>query len=214
MDARRIPFLLLALDALICAVAAIAGGRRPNYYFIEGQVITWVNALQILAICAFAVAVYRARALRNERAAAMFWLLVAAGSLYLAADEVYEFHENAGAFLHESRFPRPPLLNGFGDLILLAYGLAALVICAIWRRELLSDRPALLFLALGGALLMGSEVIDFFGVHQGRERFWWSVSEESLKLLGFCAILGGVMLRWIADRRRAPPLTELPPVVA
>jgi len=40
--------------------------------------------------------------------------------------------------------------------------------------------------------------VDFFGVHQGRERFWWSVTEESFKLIGFGLVLGALI-----DRLRA-----------
>ena len=203
MNVRRIPLLLLLLDVVVCAIVALAGGNRPNYYFYEGRFITWLNAAQIVAACIVAIGIYRARTAGNERGAGVFWILVALGSAFLAVDEIFEIHENLGMRLREAKLPRIPVVNGWGDVVLIAYGLAALAVCLRWRREIAANREALLYLALGGALLVGSELIDIFGIHQGRERDWWSVAEESQKVLGFAAILGGLIIRWIDARRDA-----------
>ena len=48
---------------------------------------------------------------------------------------------------------------------------------------------------LAVAFLVLSELVDFLGVHQGRERFWWSVTEESSKMIGFGLILGALIDR-------------------
>jgi hypothetical protein len=192
-----IPVALIALDLVICVVAAAAGGNRPNRHFVEGELITWLNALQLLLTAVIAVAVFgkRLRQARGAGESARFWLLVAFGSLFLALDEVLTFHESLGQFLRESHLPRLPLLNGWGDAVLLVYGIVVMLICWWYRRELLANSQRFRFLVLGALFLVISELVDFFGVHEGRERFWWSVTEETFKLMGFGALLGATAMR-------------------
>ena len=123
------------------------------------------------------------------------WPLVSLGSLYLAADETLEIHESIGHYAHDGGVPRPPLLNGYGDAVLLLYEL--LVLCVAWRyrAELFRHWRSTQVLMLAVAFLVLSELVDFFGVHQGRERFWWSVTEVSSKMIGFGLILGALIDR-------------------
>jgi hypothetical protein len=205
MTARRAMLLIVVLEAMFCAAVARAGGNRPNLHFIEGGIVTWVDAFQILLLSIFAVAVYRARRTENDSFGAAFWLVVAAGAVYLMLDESFEFHEQIGQFLQQRRLPRPPLVNGWGDVVLIAYALPVLLVCWLFRREIVADPEILRYLLLGAGVLILSQLIDTFGVHQGRERFWWSVAEESTKLIGFGILLGTVILKWtkLRQTRRA-----------
>jgi len=196
MAARRAVLLIIVIEAVFCAAVAKAGGNRPNLHFIEGGIVTWVDAFQIFALSVVAVAVYRARAAEDDSAGAAFWLIVAAGAIYLSLDESFEFHEHIGNFFQTHHFPRPPLVNGWGDVVLISYALPVLGICWWFRREILADREVLSYLLLGAGVLVISQMLDTFGVHQGRERFWWSVSEESSKLIGFGILFGTVILKW------------------
>jgi hypothetical protein len=201
MTARRAMLLIVVLEVIFCAAVARAGGNRPNLHFIEGGIVTWVDAFQILLLSIFAVAVYRARATGNDSFGAAFWLVVAAGAIYLTLDESFELHERLGDFLRERRLPRPPLVNGWGDVVLIAYGIPVLVVGWLFRREITADPEVFRYLLLGAGMLVLSQLVDTFGVHQGRERFWWSVSEESAKLVGFGILLGTVILKWSKVRR-------------
>jgi hypothetical protein len=209
MTARRALILIVVLEAVFCAAAAHAGGNRPNLHFIEGGIVTWVDAFQIVALSLTAVAVYRARSAQDDSFGAAFWLVVAAGAVYLSLDESFEFHERMGQFLRDHHFPRPPLVNGWGDVVLISYAFPVLGVCWWFRREILADPEVLRYMLIGGAVLMVSQAIDTFGVHEGRERFWWSVSEESTKLIGFGILLGAVIVKWSKvrlARRAAVPL--------
>src|SRR5215218_315164 len=92
MTARRAVLLIIVIEAVFCAAVAKAGGNRPNLHFVEGGIVTWVDAFQIFALSVVAVAVYRARAAEDDSAGAAFWLVVAAGAIYLSRDESFEFH--------------------------------------------------------------------------------------------------------------------------
>jgi hypothetical protein len=196
MTARRAILLIVLIEAVFCAAVARAGGNRPNLHFVEGGIVTWVDAFQIFALSVVAVAVYRARAAGDDSAGAAFWLIVAAGAIYLTLDESFEFHEQLGNYFQTHRFPRPPLVNGWGDVVLISYAFPVLGICWWFRREILADREVLGYLLLGAGVLVISQLLDTFGVHQGRERFWWSVSEESSKLIGFGILFGTLILKW------------------
>lgn len=204
MTARRAFLLIIGVEALFCTGAAIAGGNRPNTHFIEGGVVTWLNAFQIAMLSLVALAVYRARASQRDAFGAVFWIFVAVGAIYLTLDESLELHEQMGQFLRQNRLPRPPLVNGWGDAVLAAYAIPVFAVCWRYRRELFADREVLSYLILGGLTLVLSQAIDTFGVHQGRERMWWSVSEESAKLLGFGILLGAVLVKWSKTRESVP----------
>ena len=206
MTARRALLLIVVLEALFCAAVAKAGGNRPNLHFIEGGIVTWVDAFQILLLSLVAVAVYRERAGGNDSFGAIFWLVVAAGAIYLTLDESFEFHEHIGQFLHDIKMPRPPLVNGWGDVVLISYAFPVLGICWLFRREITADPEILRYLLAGAGVLVISQLLDTFGVHQGRERFWWSVSEESAKLIGFGILFGTVILKWskVRQSKRTP----------
>jgi hypothetical protein len=204
---RRIVLLIMGIEALVCAVAAIAGGKAPNYHFIEGGVITWLNAFQIMLLSLAAVAVYRERRALNDIPGGFFWILVAIGAVYLALDELMEFHEHLGRVFKDNHAPRPPLVNGWGDVVLASYAIPVVAVCWSFQREMLADREVLGWLIVGGLILVVSQLLDTFGVHEGKDRMWWSVSEESTKLIGFGTMLGAMLMKWLRVRaaRRVEP---------
>ncbi|MFN0070167.1 MAG: hypothetical protein ACKVVP_01595 [Chloroflexota bacterium] len=205
MTARRALLLIVIVEAMFCAAAAFAGGKQPNLHFLEGGIITWVNTAQMVILSLAAVAVYRARSSLDDPSGAALWIFVAAGAVYLSLDESFEFHEQMGQFLRQSHLPRPPLVNGWGDVVLATYAIPVLGVCWWFRRELVADREVLTYLIIAGGVLVLSQLIDTFGVHQGRERYWWSVSEESSKLIGFGIILGTLIVKWSKTRAVAEP---------
>lgn len=198
--ARRAPWGILALDALGIALALgaalVAGEGRPDRHFREGGLVTWLNTLQLVAAGGVSLAILaaRRRAAPPERSGALFWLIVAAGSLYLALDELLVVHEQFGKYLrvvlHVSLQPLKT-----SDLFLLGYGLGALSVCLLYRRELRRDGHALRFFVVGAALLALSQGLDLFGPRYGTGHQWLAIVEESAKLLGFGVILGGLVER-------------------
>jgi len=186
---------IIALNAVACAVAVKAGGRRPERFFEESTFTTWLSAMQILGIAAFAVAIYVIRQLDpNARGRShRFWILVAIGAAFFAMDEIFQYHEGlAGYLIDVQKWPQPRIK--LDDLFVAGYGAVALLVCWVHRRDLPRDRRVLTFFAAGLVLLVVSQAIDTFGPHK-RTAHWLWVPEESSKTLGFATILGGFILQ-------------------
>ena len=91
----------------------------------------------------------------------------------------------------------------YGDVFQILYAVPVLVVCGFYRRELLRDRGALAFFGLGATLLTISLYIDAAPMHGRLLPFgltlslrWLKAFEESFKLVGFGAILGGFLETW------------------
>jgi hypothetical protein len=136
------------------------------------------------------------------------------GSIYLSMDEVFKFHESDGVIqqflrrtlhLQIGATTTIPLLEWLkiGDFILLTYALPVIAACVCFRREFASSKASAVFFCCGALLLLGSEFVDM-GKHAPAIRSWYEpwrwhslamTIEESLKLLGFSFIFGGILNR-------------------
>ena len=213
---KHVPYVLIGFDIVVCAIAIIAGGSSPARFFDEGQLIDQLNFLQLVAIglLSAALCAARIRDASSPRAGAAFWLLAAAGGLYLAVDELLELHESGGRTFKLLRVAFGIQLPDYitvgdvrvmtpGDLLQLGYAIPVLALIWLHRREFGRDRRALAFFGVGAFFLAVSMLIDLTGFYdEKRLRFdlpgyvdelLWAI-EESVKLIGFGAILVGTGL--------------------
>jgi hypothetical protein len=179
------------LDCATCAGAIVAGGRHPDAFFWEGRFLTWLDVMQLSSISALSLALYTVRRSVGGCGGARLWLLAWLGSLYLALDEGLLIHERVGALLATRFGFRGVARHLYSDALIVLYGLSALTICLWYRRELLHFRGALQFIGLGLVLIALSEWIDVFMPFGRRDVELSVILEESAKLVGFGAALGG-----------------------
>ena len=217
-----LPWLILAGDVVACGVAMLAGGEKPHRDFGEGDPITWLNAIQLGACAAISWRIFGLRA-PQDRQAAGFWLWTLAGASFLTLDELLSFHETHGIVLE---FVRDGLglplgtdlkiggtaILSYGDVIQILYAVPVLAVCGYYRGELLRESTGLAFFGLGTAALALSLYIDAVPMHGHPLPFglvtsdtWLKAIEESWKLIGFGAILGGFLETWRRCRSQAPP---------
>lgn len=107
MTGRRVVVLIIGIEVIFCAAAAIVGGSRPYPHFLEGGLVTWVTVVQIVLLSRVALAVYRARRVSDDPPFARLWIFVAAGAVFLALDETLEIHEQVGQLLERVVALRP-----------------------------------------------------------------------------------------------------------
>lgn len=151
------------------------------------QVIDWTGG-GLMALCALAGIVTFAFAEGWQRKG--FWLLAGVGFAFLTVDELWSLHERVGWWLKTNGAPLIPGVNHHDDLILMAYALAGLALCALFWRELakpgLRVPFALGFLALGVAVS-----IDALAPLEGA----WPKAEELIETAGAAFFLIGFARR-------------------
>lgn len=186
---------------LLAVIAAIVSGHAQGnlaYRFEEKQAITFIssNQLAVTAVVAWIVYLLRDRlgGAREEGSGDhRFWLLSAAGFVYLMLDESFQFHEGMDtAVVRLFGGQTDPLLDGAATL---AYGIIAAAACYRFRREIVRNRATVRLFLLGSVFLFLTSVLNAGEASAGQ-----IVLEEVAKLmgvvsflLGHLAALGGVV---------------------
>jgi hypothetical protein len=167
--AQRILVLFLAVNLAVIAAAVILGLSKtgnPSRYFGEGRFTTAVSCAQLLLVAFFAFRIFAARRALSAKlfAGPALWLFVAAGFVFLAADDAFKIHETLGRLL------RGAVPSGGGpmdDLVLVAYGLAGIAMLWLYRRELRPMRVMLPPLAIGFIFAAAAILSDALGDKPG-----------------------------------------------
>jgi hypothetical protein len=133
-------------------------------------------------------------AYRGTRSDATGFSLVAAfGTLALAIDEFLNLHEAIGTAAYEDwGWPDPPLVNHWDDVIVIAIGVAGILVLAQFKDEILRLRTfAVVF---GGGLAAFALAIAADGLLDPSDAVsWWT--EEWLELIGALLMLAGFSWR-------------------
>ena len=147
--------LILGGNALLIAVAIGLGlGKtgNPSRYFGEGRFTTGASCFELLTVAAVAARVFSLR-LRGGAPlwrAALIWLLVAFGFVFLAADEGFQFHERMDKAVHRIlSLSKTELSERIDDGIIALYAVIGLGAFWAYRRELLTFRGILPWLSAG-----------------------------------------------------------------
>ena len=166
---RPVPFarlvtLVFALEALLIVVAiaiGIAVYDNPKEPFGEDGFMTWVSAVQLLAIAFVARRIHAVRkaqisseAYRASSSGLAIWFIVFLGFLFLTADEVLKIHENLDKSIHDLfGLEQTGLTDRIDDLLVGLYGVIGLGVLYVFRGELRRYREALPFFVAGFVLL-------------------------------------------------------------
>ena len=197
------------LAVLLALGLGFAWHQNPTAYTGEGDPITWLSFVHLLAISGLAGGVFYCRTGGSRdpavwRQPVFVWLLIALGFLFLAVDEIAKIHESLDRFAHRLlQRPETALSDRLDDAILLGYGLSGVAVLYAYRSELVSYRAVLplvvcgfvlfLFMGLLDALVNRPDVFLFMGISQeGSENLgkWLGGVEEGLKILAEAAFLG------------------------
>lgn len=125
------------------------------------------------------------------------WLIMAAGFVFLAVDEVTQFHENLNKWiLVWFSLEKNNITNRIDDVIVGLYVLVGLGMVIINRREFIPYKGALKFLFVGIAIALVHVLFDLMGHHTDFVRMiikeqslimpvyqWMQAIEEILKVL-------------------------------
>jgi hypothetical protein len=204
--------LVFYVANLIAILASAADGVRKGYLllrFEEREAITSISSIQLGCTALLGWLVFarrRSGAVAGtgsaRRGSETFWLITAAGFLYLALDEALQFHEGMDSGVARAfGYSGNPMLDGLATGL---YGVVAAVICYRYRSEILARREILIFFALGGVFLLLTSALNI-----GVAAPWQIILEESCKLMGVVSFLLGHLAAfrstYLADPARARP---------
>lgn len=145
------------LFVVICTTVAVVFGTDPDpdQHFREGGLIDVFSALFLTLAGAFAWScVLLQGRLPDPRRS--LWLLMAVGFLFLAFDELLEFHETIDVWLRNTWLGWPPLFRNWSDVVVIGYGVAGVAVLARFWSEIRQLPRTAILLGLGGV---------FYGLH-------------------------------------------------
>ncbi|MDB6071376.1 MAG: hypothetical protein JWL81_2547 [Verrucomicrobiales bacterium] len=235
MSPRIFSRVITGLNIVVIAFAITHGLLRtgnPSRYFGEGRYTTFLSAAQLLGIGLLSWRIFRLRVVNSSKkfsdttesdtaGGRWIWLLMAAGFLFLAIDEVAQLHERMDrGIIRFFNLPRTPLTDRIDDAILAAYGLAGLALMWCCRRELLNFRRAMLGPMLAGFAAMFVGILCDTAANDNHYLFrltgdlaaaqalngWFSALEGAFTLLPEAMFLTAFHAAW----RQALPVLPMP----
>lgn len=206
------PYLVLVLLSALCAIwlgLAIAPDHRPDRHFDEAGLVTYASALFMVATSCFAFLCFLLRqggAGDDPRPwGRWLWLLIGLGFLFFALDEILEFHEELDMFVADTSVGPPDSFRNWNDVIVIGYGLAAVVVLLPFLPEILRYPRFPALLAAGFACYALHTLIDST-VSDPTDSS--KIFEESAKLFAgafFSLAVFAVLLALLQRRRRSAP---------
>jgi len=120
---------------LLLAFIFTPDGQARSSHFLEGGALTPVSAIFLAMASGFAGAsFFLSQSREREGWYPYFWLLAALGVGFLAFDELWQFHEKFGRYLDATA--ALPIFRSWNDVIVIAYGIAALPILMYFLPEI------------------------------------------------------------------------------
>lgn len=197
---------------------------NPKKYFGEGRIITWISAINLLAISWLSYRILQIRRPAQEqffwRAPFMLWAIISLGFLFLTADELFTIHEFTDKMIHQIfRIKETGVTDRIDDIIVVFYGIVGIGILYTYREELRKYRQALPFLKYGFILLFIMGALDTFTNRKdiismlvnpdsiNTIHIWLCVADDSTKIFSeTCFLVGFYSALQIAKQMDIKPV--------
>jgi hypothetical protein len=185
---------IVSVLAYIAVSILFAPSDRPLYHFSEDGAITALSTVFLAMASALALAVFYLR-MDDWKSGGLFWLILGLGCAFLALDEQLMFHERGGAAIELTSIGASETFRNWNDVIVIGYGVVALVIAGLFGREILRCKVFALSFGVGFA---------FYALHTGIDSIvptavaWKDIPEESAKLMSVFFLFLAMCARFLA----------------
>lgn len=205
MNRARAALLALAFNSSVITYAILRGLSKtgnPGRYFGEGRFTTFISCGQLLLVALFAWLTFAARRSQTTGRSAFsgpaLWAFIAAGFVFLAADEAFKIHESFDFLIHTVlQLSETPLTDRIDDALIALYGVIGCGFLWAYRRELLAFKEILPLLGAGFVGLALSVLCDVISNDESGVRWfyqnepvpqqlagWFSAGDGAFTLLG------------------------------
>lgn len=179
-----ITWVSLIVNIFILSASIVAGSIQGNiaFYFKEREAVTLFSAIQLVASSLIALLIFIVQKYFDGKDGNWFWLFCSFGFLWLMCDEWFMIHEGIDDGLLGALGFVPLGKHFLYDWIIIAlYGVAALMLCVKYRREIVKSRTRIIFFVSAGLFYVAQTGMDAFATGAAQ-----MVIEESLKLVSIC----------------------------
>jgi hypothetical protein len=175
-------FAAIALTMVLLSIVVsvyLSPADDPTFQFSEEGINTALSAI-CMAMAGLASALVFYMRAKDFDYGALFWLVLAAGCIFLSLDEQLGFHERGGNILDSSSVGGLETFRNWNDVIVIAYGFVVLAVAGLFGREIMRSKTFAVLLAIGFA---------FFAIHTAVDSIvpssfiWKDVPEEGSKLI-------------------------------
>jgi hypothetical protein len=191
---------------------------NPGRYFGEGRFTTIISCAQLLLIALFAALTFFARRKltpsRSIFSGPALWAFIAAGFVFLAADDAFEIHERFDIIIHQIfHLQETSLTDRIDDALVALYGIIGCAFLWFYRHEFLALRSILPPLIAGFACLALSVLCDTISNDITMLRWfyqdtpipsqlngWFSAGDGSFTLLGEAFFIAAFYLAFRISR--------------
>ena len=205
MNRARAATTALVLNCALVSYAILRGlgkSGNPGRYFGEGRFTTFFSCAQLLLVAFFAWQTFLNRRRlapgRSVFSGPALWAFVAAGFLFLAADDAFKIHERIDIIIHEVfQMQETPFTDRLDDALIALYGVIGFGFLWTYRRELLVFKEILPLLGAGFVSLAASVLCDTVSNDQTVLRWffqdapvpkqlngWFSAGDGAFTLIG------------------------------
>ncbi len=205
-------FGLLVSSIIIGVSVAIGPADRPLFHFGEDGIVTAFSSVFLAMSGALAMVVLYLRR-HDGLIPSLFWFGTMSALIFLSLDELLKFHERGGRLLQGEVMEVHQLFRSWDDLIVIVYGVVAVVGAFIFRREILRNRSFATLLTIGFGFYVLHTAIDSL---ISRSYLWKDIPEEGAKVTCGLFILLAVgtylfaHLKTILESSRHPASTQNP----
>lgn len=195
MNRTRAALLALAFNCGVVTHAILRGLSKtgnPGRYFGEGRFTTFISCGQLLVVALLAWLTFLARrrqavaVRRSVFSGPALWAFIAAGFVFLAADDAFKIHENFDFVIHELlHLPETPLTDRIDDALIALYGVVGCGFLWAYRRELLAFKEILPPLGAGFVGLALSVACDVISNDDSGVRWFYQTEPVPQQLAGW-----------------------------
>jgi hypothetical protein len=199
MTPRRAIATTVTANLIIIAFAVVLGlvtADRPSRYFGEGRFTTAFSCAQLLAVAFLSSQIFLARrglaAQIGSISAAWVWVFIAAGFVFLAADDAFEIHERLDRIIHMAFHIRETAwTDRLDDAIIAMYGFIGVAVLWIFRTEILFFRQMWRPLGVGFVCLCASIICDAVSNDESFLVWLWGNATAARRLNSWFAVGDG-----------------------
>lgn len=155
---------LLIFDTAV-VVFTLLTVKDPKIYYKEFQLVTFISFVKLLIVSRVNWNIFRLKggSVRNIdfQNTYAIWLIISAGFLFLALDELFLIHEGTDKLIHFILgMKETGLTDRIDDLIVFIYAILGVLILYSYREEIYKYKRSLPYILSGFAILSIRIVID------------------------------------------------------
>ncbi|WP_420862746.1 hypothetical protein [Algirhabdus cladophorae] len=152
-SSRRVIGTVFVLNAIMVLLGYLAGHLSKHYS--ENMAGTYISGILLILLGVISFRIYR------NRPGHLIWLIMAAGFMFLAYDDLFKFHEGLDKDIHKFfNITETSLTDRIDDIIIAIYAFLGVATLYFYRAEITRHPVLFAYLGIGFAVVGLSVILD------------------------------------------------------